>query len=59
MQRRGWACAPQLLSLCSGAWDPQLLNSFAAIIEACKPWSLYSPTREATMVRGLRTTTRE
>ena len=57
MQRRGWACA-QLLSLCSGAREPQLLNSFAAITEACDPWSLCSPTGEATMVRGLRTTAR-
>ena len=21
-----WACVPQLLSLCSGAWEPQLLS---------------------------------
>ena len=31
------ACAQQLLSLCSGAWEPQLLSPRAAPTEACTP----------------------
>ena len=31
------ACAAQLLSLCSGAWEPQLLDPCAATTEACCP----------------------
>ena len=42
---------PQLLSLCSRAWEPQLLSPCAATTEACALWSLYSATREATAVR--------
>ena len=56
VQQRGWACALQLLSQCSGAREPQLLNSCAAITEAYELWSPCSPTGGATMVRGLHTT---
>ena len=35
--RSGWARAPQLPSLCSGARGPQLLNPRAAAAEACAP----------------------
>ena len=31
------ACAPQLLSLCSGACEPQLLSPHATTTEACVP----------------------
>ena len=49
---------PQQLSLCSRAWEPQLLSPHAGITEAHVPYSLYF-TREETTVRGLCTPTRE
>ena len=53
------AHVPQLLSLHSGARDPQLLNSRAAITEAREPrWSLRSTARGATS-RSPRVATRE
>ena len=58
--------AAERLGLCTATVEPvlwsrelQLLNSFTAITEACKPWNPCSPTGEATMVRGLCTTTGE
>ena len=42
--------APQLLSLCFRAWEPELLSPRAATTEAHDPKSPYS-TREATTVR--------
>ena len=50
---------PQLLSLCSRAWKPQLLNPHAAARETHAPYSLCSATREATKMRSLHTATRE
>ena len=50
---------PQLLSLCSRAWEPQLLGPRATATEACAPWSLCPVTGEAAAVRSLCTTTRE
>ena len=44
MQQSSWACVPQLLSLCSGAREPQLLGLCA--------WSLCSATGETTAVRS-------
>ena len=43
--------APQLLSLCSRIWEPQLLSPRAATTEAHDPKSPYSTTREATTTR--------
>ena len=37
MPWRNWACAPQLLSLCSRAREPQLLSPRATTTEACAP----------------------
>ena len=58
---------PQLLSLCSRAWELQLLSPRAAITEGHTPLSPCSATREATAMRSpcttraqpLLTTTRE
>ena len=44
---------PQLLSLCSGALEPQLLSHGSAATEDCKPLSPCSTAREATSVRSL------
>ena len=41
------------LSLCSRAWDLQLLSLPATATETCEPWSLCSTTREATAMRSL------
>ena len=35
--RSDWACVPQLLSLCSGACEPQLLSPRTVITEARVP----------------------
>ena len=51
--------APQLLSLCSRAWELQLLSPCVATSEACAPWSLSSAGREATAVRSPHTPTGE
>ena len=45
--------APQLLSLCSRAWELQLLSPHATTTEGCAPWNLCS-----TQVRNPHTTTR-
>ena len=45
--------APQLLSLCPGAQEPQLLSPRAATTEALGPRAYAPPTREATSVRDL------
>ena len=37
MPRSDWACVPRLLSLCSGAREPQLLSLRAATAEARAP----------------------
>ena len=37
-----WTHAPQLLSLCSIAWEPPLLRPRAAAAESSVPWSLCS-----------------
>ena len=37
MLRSNWACASQLLSLCSRAGEPQLLSPHATTTEACVP----------------------
>ena len=47
--------APQLLSLCSRAWEPHLLSPRVAAREACTPWSPSSARREASAVRSLHT----
>ena len=52
MPRGNWDHVPQLLSLCSRAWKPQLMSPCAV-----KP--RYSATRGAAVMRGPRTTTRE
>ena len=39
------ACVPQLLSLCSGAPEPQLLSHGSAAAEDCKPWRPCSTAR--------------
>ena len=57
--RSNQACAPQLLILCSGAWEPQLLSLYAAATVAHKPWRPGSAAREATAMRSLFTETRE
>ena len=46
------ARAPQLLGLCSGAWEPQLLSPRAPTTEAHTPYRLCSMTREATAMRS-------
>ena len=51
-------CTSQLLSLCSKAWETQLLSPHAAATEACMPQSLCS-TRNTTAVRSPRTITRK
>ena len=52
------AHAPQLLSLCSRAREPQLLSPSATTTEICAPKSPCSATREATAMRSPRTTTK-
>ena len=52
MPQSGQACVPQLLSLCSTAWEQQLLSPHAATTEACVPKSPCSAMREATTVRS-------
>ena len=47
------ACLPQPLSPCSRAREAQLLSPGATTVEACKPWILYSATREAAAIRSL------
>ena len=47
MPRSNKPPAPQLLSLCSRAWEPQLPSPCAATTETCKTQSLCSATREA------------
>ena len=47
------ARVPQLLSLCYGAQEPQLLSPCAATTEARRPESPCSATREATAMRIL------
>ena len=42
------ACGPQLLSLCSRAQEPQLLNPRATVAEALTLQSAYSATIAAT-----------
>ena len=59
MPQRKWVHAPQLLSLCSGAWKPQLLDPRAATTEVQRPWSLSLATREAIARRSPHTATRE
>ena len=55
MPRSNWARVPQLLSLRSGAHDPQLLSPCATTTEARTPWSPRSATGEATTMRSPRT----
>ena len=38
-----WAHVPQLLKLCSRAWEPQLLSPLPAITEVCAPQLESSP----------------
>ena len=57
MPRSNWACAPQLLSLCSRAREPQLLSPHATTTEAHAPRAR-APQREATAMRSLRATTK-
>ena len=47
-----WGLLIQLLSLCSRAWEPQLLSPCAATTEARTSWSLCSTTREDTAMRS-------
>ena len=47
MPRSNQAHVPQLLSLCSRAWELQQLNSRAGTTEARTPCSLSSTTKEA------------
>jgi len=47
-----WGLLIQQLSLCSRAWEPQLLSPCAAATEACTSWSLCSTTREDTAMRS-------
>ena len=53
------ACVPQLLSLGSSTQESQLLSPYAATTKVLSPYSPCSATREATTMKGLRTTTRE
>ena len=53
------AHAPQPLSLCSRAWEPQLLRPRATTTEVRMPRNLCSITREASAMRSSCTTTRE
>ena len=43
VQRRGWACVPQLLSLLSRAREPQLRSPHAATAEARVPGARAPP----------------
>lgn len=47
-------CAPQLLSLCCRAWEPQLLRPCAPTAAARLPYSLCSATGEAITMRSPR-----
>ena len=58
MLRGDYAHVPQLLSLCSRTWEPQLLRPHARTAEACRLKSLCFLTREATALRSLCTTSR-
>ena len=51
------ATKPQPLSLCSTAWESQVLSPCATTTEACPPWSPCS-TRETATVRSLCTAKR-
>ena len=57
--RSNEACMPQLLSLCSGARELQLLSPHVATTEAWRLWSLCPTTRKATAVRSPCTASRE
>ena len=37
MPRGNWACVPQLPSLCSRAWEPQLLSHLQQLLKAACP----------------------
>ena len=56
MPRSNKARAPQLLSLCSRAHEPQLLSLRATTTEAHVPRAHAPQQREATAMRGPRTT---
>ena len=58
MLQNNEAHAPQLLSLCSRAPEPQLQSPYATSTGAHKPWSPCS-TREATATRSPHTAPRE
>ena len=55
MPQSNWGHVLQLLSLCSKAWKPQLLSPHAATTEACVPYSPWSTTEKATIIRSLHT----
>ena len=59
MLQSNWARVPQLLSLCSRAWDLQLLSPCAATTEDSVPQSPRSAVREATAMRSLCTVTKD
>jgi len=44
---------PQLLSLCSRACEPKLVNPWEVTAEPSTPWSLCSTPGDATTVRNL------
>ena len=51
VSRRNYACVPQLLSLYSGAQEPQLLSPHATTTEAHVSQNLHSTRRKATAMR--------
>ena len=53
---RKYACVPQLLSLCSRAWELHLLSPCATTAKACMPTTT---TGEITAMRSMCTRTRE